>query len=70
MKFSDEEIILALESLGVPWQQHFVLNGGLIVFSDAGGRMFIHVIENDDLHASTKRFLTRHGLVRNEGHEI
>jgi hypothetical protein len=62
MKFSDEEIIAALEGFGAPWREHFVLDGDSIVYFNSSGRLFVNVIENDDLYAAAKRFLSRHGL--------
>jgi hypothetical protein len=61
MKHSDAEIISAIEASGMPWQEHFALDSGLVAFEDASGRLFFHVIENDELNAAALAFLRRQG---------
>jgi hypothetical protein len=50
MKRTDAELIEVLESMGTPWQQHFVFNNVLVGYYDGHGRLFAHVIEDDELN--------------------
>ena len=63
-RHSDQDVIAALESMGTPWEQHFVLNGSLIAFESESGQLFSHIIEDDDLNESARKFLIREGKVR------
>lgn len=63
MKRTDAELIAALESMGTPWHEHFLLNDGLVGFKDENGRIFAHVIEDDDLNALVCEFLRKNGKV-------
>ena len=65
MKRTDAELIEVLESMGTPWHQHFVINDGLVGYHDANGRLFAHVIEDDELNQLVCKFLAKNGKVRN-----
>jgi hypothetical protein len=64
MKHDEIEIISAIEASGMPWQTHLALDSGLVGFEDEHGRVFFHVIEDDELNVAALRFLLRHGKSR------
>jgi hypothetical protein len=66
MKRTDEELIEVLESMGVPWGRHFVLNDALVCYYDESGRLFAHVIEDDELARLVRKFLVKNGKVMKE----
>ena len=64
MKRTDAELIAALESMGVPWHEHFVIGTGLVGYYDSNGRLFAHVIEDDELNLLVCKFLEKNGKVQ------
>lgn len=64
MKRTDAELIEVLESMGTPWQDHFVLNGGLVGFHDENGQLFARLIEDDELNILVCKFLVKNGKVK------
>ena len=64
MEHTDEVVIAALQSDGVPWRLYFVLNGLLPCYENDAGQLMAHIIEDDSLARATKDFLVRQGQVR------
>ena len=67
MKITDTELIEVLESMGVPWHQHFVIGTGLVGYHDESGRLFAYVIEDDELNLLVCKFLEKNGKVQKVG---
>ncbi len=64
MDRSDAEIVEVLESMGVPWHQHFVISPGLVGYYDSNGQLFAHVIEDDETNMVACKFLEKNGKVQ------
>ena len=67
MKITDAELIEMLESIGIPWYQHFVIGTGLVGYRDENGRLFARVIEDNELNLSVCKFLIKSGKVQKVG---
>lgn len=67
MKRTDAELIEALEGMGRPWDEHFVLNDALVGFHDERGQLFVHLIEDDELNQQVCKFLARNGKTKDVG---
>ncbi len=64
MEHTDEVVIAALQSDGVPWRRYFVLNGLLPCYENDAGQLMARIIEDDSLARAAKDFLVRQGQVR------
>ena len=51
-----------LESHGLPWQRYFVIDKATVAFRNDAGQVHYLIIEDDQLHYATCKFLERQGL--------
>ena len=66
-KYRDEDIIALLEGHGLSWRDYFLNSMANIAFRDEAGKEMLLIIEDDQMHHATSKFLKRRGLVQSEG---